>query len=57
LSEEDVVSYLTRNIQFRLDAAKLEGMKLFFEYAVEVGIVAAVPPLRFIEAEAPATAV
>jgi chorismate dehydratase len=57
LSEEDVISYLTRNIHFGLDAAKLDGMKLFFEYAVEVGIVAAVPPLRFIEAEAPATAV
>lgn len=57
LSEDDVISYLTRNIHFHLDAPKIEGLKLFFEYAVEVGIVAAVPPLQFIENEAPARAV
>ncbi len=57
LSEEEVTSYLTRNIQFHLDAAKTEGLRLFLEYAVEVGIVAAVPPLKFLAAKAPARAV
>ncbi len=56
LSEDEVISYLTRNIDFHLDAAKLAGMNLFFEYAVEVGIVAAVPHFRFLEAEVGARA-
>ena len=48
ISEEDVTSYLTKNIDYSLDADKLEGMQLFFEYAVETGVIPAIRPIEFI---------
>ena len=52
ISEHDVVSYLTGNIHYRLDPECLEGLDLFFEYCMELGIVAAVPRLQFLGAHA-----
>lgn len=41
-------SYLTDNIHYRLDEACLEGLNLFYHYAVECGALAEVPKLRFL---------
>jgi chorismate dehydratase len=48
LSEAEIVSYLTKNIHFSLDSGNLEGLDLFFRYAVECGVIAEAPSLRFI---------
>jgi chorismate dehydratase len=49
LSEADVISYLTENIYYELDAACLEGLRLFYRYADECGALPAAPPLRFLD--------
>jgi len=41
--------YLTENIHYRLDPACLEGLRLFYSYATELGVLSAAPPLRFAE--------
>lgn len=41
-------SYLTENIYYFLDDACLEGLNLFYRYAVECGALQAVPELRFL---------
>ena len=51
LSEADVRSYLTENIHYQLDSGCLEGLKLFYQYAKEVGALPAAPPLQFLEAD------
>lgn len=48
MSEPDVISYLTRNIDYRLDGDNREGMELFFRYAVECGIIPELPVFRFL---------
>jgi chorismate dehydratase len=48
LTEQDVQSYLSNNIYYYLDAPCLEGLKLFFEFSVECGLIEMVPELRFI---------
>lgn len=48
LSEADVRSYLTTNINYYLDRENHSGLKLFFDYCQEIGLVAAVPELRFL---------
>jgi chorismate dehydratase len=48
LAEDDVQSYLTKNIYYYLDAPCLEGLTLFFQYSVECGLIERVPELRFI---------
>ena len=50
LSEEDVRSYLTENIHYQLDAACLEGLKLFYRYAAEIGALPAAPQISFLGA-------
>jgi chorismate dehydratase len=50
ISEADVRSYLTQNIHYELDAGCLEGLRLFYRYAAEIGALPAVPELRFVEA-------
>jgi chorismate dehydratase len=47
LTEDDVRSYLTENIHYRLDAGCLEGLRLFYQYAVEIGALQAAPELQF----------
>jgi chorismate dehydratase len=49
LSEADAISYLTENIYYELDAACLEGLRLFYRYADECGALPAAPPLRFLD--------
>ncbi|MBZ5629241.1 MAG: menaquinone biosynthesis protein [Acidobacteriia bacterium] len=53
LSEREITSYLTRNVHFFLDAENLEGLELFFRYAVECGVIDQVPSLRFLGMAAP----
>jgi chorismate dehydratase len=50
LSEASVRSYLTENIYYHLDAACLEGLRLFYRYAAEAGALPAAPELRFLDA-------
>jgi chorismate dehydratase len=54
LSENDVRSYLTVNIHYRLDAGCLEGLQLFYRYAAEIGALPAAPELRFVAQNVPA---
>ena len=48
ISENDVHTYLTENIHYRLDAGCLEGLQLFYRYGVECGALPVVPDLRFL---------
>jgi len=50
MSEADVRSYLTHNIHYQLDAGCLEGLRLFYQYAAEIGALPAAPELQFVEA-------
>jgi chorismate dehydratase len=50
IRETDVRSYLTENIYYQLDAGCLEGLRLFYRYAAEIGALPAAPELRFVEA-------
>ncbi len=47
LTEADVRSYLTENIHYQLDSGCLEGLRLFYRYAVEIGALPQAPALRF----------
>jgi chorismate dehydratase len=44
ISEAEVRSYLTENIHYQLDAGCLEGLRLFYGYAAEIGALPAAPP-------------
>jgi chorismate dehydratase len=48
LKESGVRSYLTENIYYHLDAACLEGLRLFYHYAAEIGALPAAPEMRFL---------
>jgi len=50
LSEADVHAYLTENIHYELDSGCLEGLRLFYRYAAELGLLQAAPELRFMQA-------
>lgn len=50
LSEIGVRQYLTESIHYQLDAACLEGLQLFYQYAAEIGALPAAPELHFVEA-------
>jgi len=47
LHEKSVREYLTENIHYQLDAGCLEGLRLFYKYAAEIGALPAVPELQF----------
>jgi chorismate dehydratase len=49
-TEAEVRSYLTQNIYYRLDAGCLEGLRLFYQYAAEIGALPAAPELQFVDA-------
>lgn len=49
LSPNEVVSYLTRNINYDLDEANLSGLRLFYEYAAEIGAIESVKEVQFAE--------
>jgi chorismate dehydratase len=48
LSEEDVRSYLTENIYYRLDASCLAGLRLFYQYAAELELLPGAPEIRYV---------
>lgn len=48
LSAEEMRAYLSKNIHYFLDDACLEGLDLFYRYAVECGALGRVPKLRFL---------
>jgi chorismate dehydratase len=49
LAEDEVRTYLTENIHYQLDAGCLDGLRLFYQYAAEIGALPAAPELRFVE--------
>jgi chorismate dehydratase len=55
LSKDDVQSYLTENIYYRLDSGCIEGLQLFYRYAAEIGALPAVRALHFVETASEAT--
>jgi chorismate dehydratase len=50
LREEEVKSYLTKNIHYSLDPDCLDGMQMFFQYAQECGALPSAPQLLFLDA-------
>jgi len=50
ISEKDVLTYLTENIYYKLDAECLEGMQMFYRYAADIGALPSAPELRFVDA-------
>ncbi len=48
LTEADIRSYLTENIHYFLDRENHSGLKLFFQYCEELGMIPAAPDLRFL---------
>jgi chorismate dehydratase len=48
-SEAEVHAYLTQNIHYRLDPECLEGLRLFYQYAEDIGALPTAPPLNFLE--------
>jgi chorismate dehydratase len=49
LRDNDICSYLTTNIHYFLDDACLDGLRLFYRYANECGLLPEVSDLRFAE--------
>lgn len=49
LSDHMVRHYLTESIHYQLDAGCLEGLRLFYHYAAEIGALPAAPELQFTE--------
>lgn len=47
--ESTIRTYLSTNIHYVLDADCLAGMKLFFTYAAECGVLPPAPPLRWLK--------
>ena len=50
IPEQEIRRYLTRNIDYRLDAENLDGLALFFQYAAELRLIETPPELRFLVA-------
>lgn len=48
ISESEVRSYLTENIDYYLDPPCLEGLALFYRYAAEIGALPVVPEVNFL---------
>jgi chorismate dehydratase len=49
ISDADVRNYLTQNIHYDLDDGCLEGLRLFYRFAAEIGVLPAAPELQFVE--------
>ena len=47
ISEGEIRGYLTGSIHYQLDPGCLEGLRLFYRYAAEIGALPAAPELRF----------
>ncbi|MGA6981099.1 MAG: menaquinone biosynthesis protein [Candidatus Sulfotelmatobacter sp.] len=48
ISQDSVRAYLTQNIHYRLDAACLDGLLLFYGYAAEIGALSSSPEINFL---------
>ncbi len=48
LTTDEITSYLTQNIHYFLDRENHAGLRLFLQYAQEIGLIANVPDLRFL---------
>src|SRR5215472_13700952 len=48
ITEAEVTGYLTENIDYFLDRENHAGLQLFLSYAHEIGLIPAVPELRFL---------
>ena len=48
MAEDEIAQYLTRNIEYQLAPDCLEGLRLFYRYAEEVGALPQAPELRFL---------
>lgn len=48
MTETEITIYLTENIHYFLDRENHGGLQLFLSYAQEVGLLSAVPELRFL---------
>lgn len=48
LSKADIRTYLTQNIHYYLDAECIAGLRLFYEYAAECGVLPRVASLHFL---------
>ncbi len=51
ITEDAVRQYLTTNIHYYLDEACLDGLRLFYRYANECGVLPRVPDLHFADAK------
>ena len=51
MNEEAVRQYLSTNIHYYLDEACLDGLRLFYLYAYECGVLPRVPELHFADAK------
>ena len=49
LPASELRDYLAHNIHYRLDPECMEGMRLFFRYAAECGLLSNAPELRLLE--------
>jgi chorismate dehydratase len=49
LPEKLIDEYLRTNVDYSLDAENLEGLRLYFRYAAELGILPAAPDLQFLD--------
>ena len=50
ITESEVRNYLTQNIHYQLDAGCLDGLRLFYRYAAEIGALPAPPEFQFVDA-------
>ena len=48
INEEEIISYLTKNIYYHLDRECMEGLRLFYQYAVECGALSKSPEVEFL---------
>jgi chorismate dehydratase len=48
LSKDQIVTYLTEAIYYRLEPPQLQGLELFYFYAAECGVLPPAPPVRFL---------
>ena len=48
ITEEEIISYLTKNIYYHLDRECMEGLELFYKYAAECGALERAPKVEFL---------
>ena len=48
MAEDEIKQYLTRNIEYKLEPDCIDGLRLFYRYAEEVGALPKAPELSFL---------